>query len=133
MVHEVLTALPRNDRRRALAEEARSRRSGDWGDWETFSVPRGSAGRGWAAEFTTVHRNKVFAVLERDVGTARHFAVSSLSGERPTWHEMQRIKDDLAGLDVTAVEIYPPRSQVMDGADMFHIWALPAPLPFTLR
>jgi hypothetical protein len=51
---------------------------------------------------------------------------------RPTFHEMQRIKDDLAGAEATAVEVYPPRSELVDEADMFHIWVLPAGLPFTL-
>ena len=32
----------------------------------------------------------------------------------------------------TAVEVYPPSDQVVDGADMFHIWVLPEPLPFSL-
>lgn len=62
----------------------------------------------------------------------RHLAVSSLSGIRPTWHEMQRIKDDLAGPDTTAIEVYPPQREIVDGADMFHIWVLRGKLPFGL-
>lgn len=56
----------------------------------------------------------------------------SLSQERPTWWEMQRIKCDLSGKQSTAVEVYPPSDQVVDGADMFHIWVLPEPLSFGL-
>jgi hypothetical protein len=62
----------------------------------------------------------------------RHLAVSSLSGIRPTWREMQRIKDSIAGCNKTAVEVYPPATEIVDQADMFHIWVLPEPLPFSL-
>jgi hypothetical protein len=92
----------------------------------------GQAGQGgWAATFTACHRNKVFAVLDRvaEAGV-RHLAVSSLSGIRPTWPEMQRIKDELAGVDATAIEVYPPKAEVIDQADMFHIWVLRGRLPF---
>lgn len=61
-----------------------------------------------------------------------HLAIASLSGERPTWWEMQRIKDELAGPDAMAVEVYPPAAEVVDEADMFHIWVLPQPLTFGL-
>jgi len=132
MPHDVLMSVSRNERRRLLDAEARACKTGEWGDWERLTFPRGSAGKRWAAEFTTVYRNRVFSVLVRDAGTAVHMAVSSLSQIRPTWHEMQRIKDELAGEDATAVEVYPPRREVVDDADMFHLWVLPAPLPFTI-
>lgn len=116
-----------------LRAEERARRTGDWGAWETLTFPCGSAGRGWAADFTVAHRNRVFSVLDRTLESGvRHLAVSSLSQKRPTWWEMQRIKCDLSGEWSTAVEVYPPSDQVVDGADMFHIWVLPEPLSFGL-
>jgi hypothetical protein len=63
---------------------------------------------------------------------AIHLAVTSLSGKRPTWHEMQRIKNEVAGRSSFAIEIYPPNDQVVDEADMFHIWVLSKPLPFSI-
>ena len=130
---DVLEVLPRHERRRLLALEASRRKSGAWPPWETLAIPRGAAGRGWAADFETVHRNWVFSVLDRTLECGvRHLAVSSLSGIRPSWVEMQRIKDELAGTDSTAVEVYPPRAEVVDEADMFHIWVLTGPLPFSL-
>lgn len=117
-----------------LAHERKRRRTGEWGDWETITFAPGLAGGGWAAFITTAHRNKVFSVLDRQAEAGvRHLAVSSLSGQRPTWPEMQRIKDELAGADATAIEVYPPRNQVVDEADMFHIWALRGRLPFGLH
>jgi hypothetical protein len=38
---------------------------------------------------------------------------------------MQRIKDTLAGPDRAAVEVYPPASEVVDQANMYHLWVLP--------
>lgn len=133
-MNPALELLPRNERRVLLAKEKTARSSGDWGPWEKLTFPKGSVGSGWAAEFGTAHRNRVFSVLDRTLADGtRHLAVSSLSGERPSWHEMQRIKDDLAGHDATAVEVYPPKQQIVDEADMFHIWVLTQPLPFGLR
>lgn len=130
----VMQGLSKKDQSALLARERKRRRSGDWGDWETLTFMPGQAGRGWASFITTAHRNKVFSVLDRqaEVGV-RHLAVSSLSGHRPTWPEMQRIKDELAGPEATAIEVYPPRDQVVDEADMFHIWVLRGRLPFGLH
>jgi hypothetical protein len=126
--------IPRLQRRRLLNAEDRARRSGQWGEWEKLELPDGVPGsKGWAREVSAAYRNKVFSVLQRDAGGGvTHYTVSSLSQRRPTWWEMQRIKDEIAGPDTTAVEVYPPRDEVVDGADMYHFWVLPAPLPFSL-
>lgn len=134
MINPVLIPASRTVRRMALDSERRARTSKDWGDWQPLSFPKGTVGSiGWAAEITTAFRNKVFCVLVRDAGDGvTHYAVSSLSQARPTWWEMQRIKDSLAGEAATAVEVYPPRDEVVDDADMYHIWVLPDPLSFSL-
>jgi hypothetical protein len=125
--------LPRGERRALLNAESKRRASGDWGQWEAFDMPRGVGdGTGWPRMVRMVRKNKVFAVLLRPIGLRHwHLAVSSLSGIRPTWHEMQRIKDELCGKDVTAVEVYPPHGEIVDGADMFHIWTVDE-LPFSI-
>ena len=132
-MNTALQHVDRNTRRHLLKLEAQNREAGTWGDWERLTFPRGSAGHTWAAEFTVAHRNKVFSVLDRTLPSGvRHLAVASLSGIRPSWYEMQRIKDELAGCDKTAVEVYPPATEIVDGADMFHVWVLPGALPFSL-
>ncbi len=113
-----------------LSRERRWRRSGDWGLWERVENPH-RLRPGWLGEVDHVRRNKVFAVLVRDVRFAVHLAVSSLTGDRPTWHEMQRIKTELAGPDATGIEVYPPEREIVDQADMFHIWIV-SDLPFSL-
>lgn len=131
---ELLARLTRPERRRVLKSEATIRKSGQWGAWQTLTFPPGTVGRsGWVAEFTIAHKNRAFSVLERGLPSGvRHFAVTSLSETRPTWPEMQRIKDELAGEETTAVEVYPPRGEIVDGANMYHLWVLADPLPFGL-
>lgn len=125
--------LNRNQRRVVIANEERRRKTGDWGPWERVEVPNGGPGDSWLRSVRVAHRNQVFAVLVRDAGGGvTHYAISSGSGVRPTWWEMQRIKNELAGEQATAVEVYPPQAEVVDGADMFHFWVMPEALPFSL-
>jgi hypothetical protein len=133
MANHALASVSRNDRRILLRNEERRRKSGDWGPWERIDLPMGIPGTGWCNLIRYAYRNAVFSVLVRTVEDGvRHFAVSSLTGVRPTWWEMQRIKNELAGDAATAVEVYPPQAEVIDGADMFHIWVMPTALPFSL-
>lgn len=125
-----LAGIGSKAREALLSRERRWRRAGDWGTWERLENPH-RLRPGWLGEVDHVRRNMVFAVLVRDVRFAVHLAVSSLTGDRPTWHEMQRIKSELAGPDATGIEVYPPESEIVDQADMFHIWIVSA-LPFSL-
>lgn len=134
MSNPAMAHMPRRFQRRVLAAEEHARKTGTWDPWELVTFPRGTAGRGWAGEFTKAHRNNIFSVLDRDLDDGyRHLAVASLSGVRPTWWEMQRIKDEIAGKDATAVEVYPPHHEIVDDADMFHLWVMAYPLRFGLR
>lgn len=135
MRHHTLEMLTRNERRRTLADENLARKLGEWGPWKKLEFPKGTVGDyAWLRDITICHRNKVFAVLEREAENGvRHLSVTSLSLIRPTWWEMQRIKNELAGEHATAVEVYPPQDEVVDGAETFHIWVLPEPLPFGLK
>lgn len=130
-MNPAIERLPRSKRRNLLALEAKRRKSGEWPEWESIELPHGISRHGWGAEIRRAHRNWVFSVLERQTNGATHFAISSLSGVRPTFHEMQRIKNELAGTDATGIEVYPPQSELVDEADMFHLWIVPA-LTFTI-
>lgn len=133
MANSTLVNASRNQRRSLLKNEQRSRASGEWGEWERLEFPAGVPGDGWCKLVRQAWRNKVFAVLVRpEANGIKHLAVSSLTGTRPTWWEMQRIKNEIAGEPATAVEVYPPQSEIVDGADMFHLWVMPSALPFSL-
>lgn len=127
-----LKSVRKTEQKRLLEAESIRRHTGDWGAWETMILdePRDF---GHVGTFAKVHRNRVFSVLDRtDFSGARHLAIASGSGIRPTWPEMQRINNDLAGASATAIEVYPPDDEVVDQADMYHLWVLPGRLPFSL-
>lgn len=52
-----------------------------------------------------------------------------------TWDDLQRVKAEAGYADREAVEVYPPDSDVVNVANMRHLWVLPAGarLPFTWR
>lgn len=60
-----------------------------------------------------------------------------LDGERwadgITWDELQAIKTELGFGDVDAVELYPPTRDVVNVANIRHLWVLSAPMPFAWR
>jgi hypothetical protein len=41
------------------------------------------------------------------------------------WRDLQRIKSEIAGPEVEAVELYPAESRLMDTANQFYLWCLP--------
>jgi hypothetical protein len=51
------------------------------------------------------------------------------------WRHMQAIKNDVAGPDRVAVEIYPAERNLVDSANEYHLWVLPVgvELPFGLE
>lgn len=69
-------------------------------------------------------------------GTVTHLWVRRHTSEarRPSWKEAQRIKDTVVGWGRTAVEVFPRRTDVVDQANMYHLWVLPEGviLPFGL-
>jgi hypothetical protein len=131
--NDVLAKCSRFERRRLLAAEEKNRKNGTWGQWESFDLPNGTGSDGWSGDCRRAYKCNVFSVLERKLPDGViHLSISSLSGIRPTWWEMQRIKNDIAGTNATAVEVYPPQNEVVDGADMFHIWVLPYKFTFTI-
>jgi hypothetical protein len=42
-----------------------------------------------------------------------------------SWRILQDIKNDLAGRDSVAIEIYPREIEVSDIANIYHLWVLP--------
>jgi len=50
------------------------------------------------------------------------------------WSEIQKIKNEIFGEEVTAVEYYPAKSQLIDDFNIYWIWIFPQdilPIPFT--
>lgn len=124
-----------------LRRAMQARATGRWPAWRWHSTPDGAPNaKGWAREFTRIAENGIFSVPIRDVptpwGTVRHAMISTPAGAiEPTWAERQRIKNELLGRERVAVEVFPAMSQLVDAADCYHLWLLPAgfALPFGLH
>ena len=43
------------------------------------------------------------------------------------WRHFQRIKNELCGLEMEAVELYPAHSRLVDAANQYHLWVLAEP------
>jgi hypothetical protein len=41
------------------------------------------------------------------------------------WRHFQRIKNEILGPEREACELFPAESRLVDGANQFHLWALP--------
>lgn len=59
--------------------------------------------------------------------SGRHWA------ERIPWDDLQAIKDVLGFSHRDAVEIYPARADIVNVANMRHLWVLPEKLPYGWR
>lgn len=72
---------------------------------------------------------------ETEWGTVLHLWVRrNDQGTGVTWTDLQRIKDELIGPERTGVQVYPARSDLVDAANIYHVWVLPEgfKLPFGL-
>lgn len=71
-----------------------------------------------------------------DWGLVVHLWVRRHDGEMVrSWADMQRIKNELVGPERVAVEVFPPVSQLIDQANIAHLWVMPDgfSLPFSLK
>lgn len=89
-----------------------------------------------------VWRSREFLVqefLEPAAGVLVRLSVNrtQLSGgrwsENITWDELQRIKREVGYGTSDAVEVYPCDADVVNVANMRHLWVLAEPLPFAWR
>lgn len=67
-----------------------------------------------------------------DYGPVRHLLIQRVTGERVSrWEPLQRVKNEVAGPDASAVELYPAECDVVNDCHMYHLWVLPRgyPLP----
>lgn len=130
-----------SNRQQRLAARALERKGlkGIWGEWRKNKLPNGIPGSigGWPSEIREGWGNNLYAVLIRPFVDENgdeviHLAIRTLSSLEPPWRDLQRIKNEICGPEGTAVQVMPPESELVDEADMYHMWVLPRRLPFTL-
>lgn len=52
-----------------------------------------------------------------------HFSIKAHDKEPiHDWRDLQRIKNELAGPEAEAIELYPAESRLIDEANQFHLW-----------
>lgn len=92
-------------------------------------------GECFGAHLTAIYSCQLY---RRDTawGEVIHIAIRRHDGGTSLpWADKQKIKDDLVGAERVAVEVFPPRSELDDAANMYHLWVLPEgfELPFRLE
>ncbi len=50
-----------------------------------------------------------------------------------SWDDLQRIKSEIGFGNVDAVEVYPADRNVVNVANIRHLWVMPEPVPFAWR
>lgn len=131
-----------SNRQQRLAARSLERKGlkGVWGEWRKNPLPHGIPGSrpgSWPSEIREGWGNNLYAVLIRPLldengNGVIHLAIRTLSSLEPPWRDMQRIKNEICGAEATAVQVMPPESELVDEADMYHMWVLSSRLPFTL-
>lgn len=139
--------IPRDVRRKVYAHERAERSSGKWSPWERASEAEiaanheiaskmfGGAG-GWARQAHTVWKNGWCCVMVRTLKRVHlgfdieHASFRTALSAELSWKEKQRIKDELFGADRMAVEVYPRASQLVDAANIYHLWVFPVGFSF---
>ncbi len=127
--------------RRAAAAMARTAKPGDWGDWERRTFAPDQVRNTVMARMLCAYVNRVYSVQVyecevEELGIVTHLALRRHDTLMPrAWSDLQRIKDELVGPERVAVEVFPKRTQLVDVANMAHLWVFPEgyELPFGLH
>lgn len=122
-------------RRRRSAKLAPTPKRARWEPLERCPVldPQAYIDHGLTAP-DAVYGNKTYSVFVREIGRgALH--ISFHRRDRAAihdWRHMQAIKNEVAGPERLAVEIFPPESSLVDSSNEYHLWVVPegAAIPF---
>jgi len=73
--------------------------------------------------------------IRTPIGVVEHLAIENIQGGDIPWAVKQEIKDELFGTRAVAIEVYPTKKNLVDVADVYHLWVLPKgyTLPFGIH
>lgn len=100
-------------------------------NWQRVPAPNsvGAKVHGWLREMNEAYRatDGRYAVLVRtletgQLGSVKHAAIRNAESTEISWSEKQRIKNELFGEEKQAIEFFPKQSELIDEANMYHIW-----------
>ena len=102
--------------------------------WIHKSTPRSQstgAGDGWGREISEVLVDEalIYCVMIRNIetewGTVEHAIIRNAESTDICWSEKQRLKNEIFGHEAVAIEIFPKMSELVDSANMYHLWVMP--------
>jgi hypothetical protein len=122
------------------AERRRMAREGNYsGVWERRLSPKESGvGDNWFGEMDRAFTDGKYAVMIRTTNTAwglvDHACIRNTGNTDIPWRDKWKIKNELFGPERVAIEVFPAESELVDEANMYHVWVLPAgfKVPFGL-
>lgn len=114
-----------------------------WGPWSRMSYEEacreaerrsGQPARlgPWVTE-VWVNRRYLVMVAPREGGVTQLLVQRTDGTARRCWQDLQAIKNDIAGHEALAVEVFPAESEVKDGAHVTHLWVLPEGFSLPVR
>ncbi len=122
----VLHTVDRMAVQRSSFMERRLRKIGKkWGEWENrkYTVAMDKTG-----DLIDAWCNDRFAVQLFENGEFLWLSIRKHAEHvnPPTWSELQRIKTELVGAEREGVQVFPRQSEIVDQANMYHVWLYPA-------
>jgi hypothetical protein len=109
---------------------------GPWAPWD-WAIPAPNSNPPYGA--CRVYRNNYYTVLEArrqtEWGRVTHLMIRRHDNKMTdSWREKQKIKNTIMGEGFTAIEVYPDVRDLVDEANMAHLWVLhEKELPFGLH
>lgn len=128
--------------RRAVLSVLRGQR--EWQPFERVEIAPAVVAeyRRRQGDFLTGWRNNIYSVqvFRRsdawEGGEVLHLAIRRHDGhEVEAWSDLQRIRNEIVGAERVAIEVYPSDAEVIDSANMRHLFVLPEGVtggPFTI-
>jgi ribosomal protein S18 acetylase RimI-like enzyme len=117
----------RNVKRERIRELERLGRKDGWGVWEdrsdrAYLAPYDGCAGLWHNNLFTVQAYR----RQTEFGECLLVAIQGLRRNQDVfWSDKQRIKNELFGERRTAIEVYPPQSDLVDEAHIYWLWVLP--------
>jgi hypothetical protein len=102
-----------------------------WGVWEKRN---GALAHHWLNKIEPNYIHDAYCNLVMSVQVSTHATewgeITHLwirrHDEKPTiWRDMQRVKNELVGRDRVGIEVFPPADEVIDEANIYHVWVFP--------
>ena len=86
---------------------------------------------GWVGKVSEflVNEALIYSVMIRSIetewGIVEHASIRNAASTDICWSEKQRIKNEIFGHEAVAIEIFPKMSELVDSANMYHLWVMP--------